>query len=381
MFKVGKWMGKIALPLLLIFCLTGITYASYGDGLYGDVIYGDSGGVAIIEGELALSLSSTLANSNIATTTNLLNLLASASQSHTYTVVFVRELALTAVAQMSNTTQLNGVSILVLNQTIFQSNINLVNVTSLLVLASQVSQAGTTGGTWDVGVTLSAISTLLLDRSPVMNPSLSLTAQANISEVSGMTMNSIASLIAQGSISEAVQLLANASNVLNAYGSVTESSKVDWIKVLGLGMTAQDVYGISGTSYDSSIDFALAAGIAYWGGIRFESAVELSATAKIENIIASMLYEGIVTLNSRGSFEFATQLAYYGSVILNGIATQTLAFGQNLTVTMVLNAISTAVVNSDIGTIAEIAGRRIFIKDTGQRGFIKDTGRRILHVD
>ena len=349
-----KLMGKIILPLLLIFCLTGITYASYGDGLYGDVIYGDSGGIAIIEGDLALSLSATLGNSNIATTTNLLNLLAQASQSHTYTVVFVRELALTAVAQMSNTTQLNGVSILVLNQTIFQSNINLVNVTSLLVLASQVSQAGTTGGTWDVGVTLSAITDIVLSGYRGLSTTLSLQAQSNLASVSKVTVNSVMALTAQGNITEAVQLLANASNIMNASVSMTQGSQVNWIKMLSLSLTAQETFNVSGESYDSAIALDMATGIAYEGGLAFTGQLELSATAQVENIIAEAIAQGVLTLNARGSMETASQLAYVGSVLLRCLAQQTITFNQNLTVATVLSAIATVVVSEDFGGLAQI---------------------------
>lgn len=349
-----KLTGKLFLPFLLMIHLTGIADASYGDGVMGDVIYGDAGGVAVIEAELALALSATLSHSNIATTTNLLTLLASASDSHEATVSFVKELSLMATAEMAHTNQLDGVSVLLLNKTIQQANINIVNITSLMALTAQVSEIYTTGGTYEADVALEAISSLILSAHPEYTGSLSLTAQNNIALASRTAINGVVSLIAQGEMSQAVSLIANASTVLNATGSMSVASQVNWIKMLSLGTTVATSFNVSGEVYDSALDLAMAVGVAWSGGLAITGEVSLDMTTQIENIVAQAISEGVVTLNARGSYESATQLAAVGTVLLRGIATQTLGFNQNLTVTTLLNAIASAVITEDFGGLAQI---------------------------
>ena len=350
-----KWMGKLFLPLLLMIHLTGTVEASYGDGVIGDVIYGDSGGVAVLDAELVLSLQGSLAGTTGATYESLLNILASASQNHENTVAFVKTLALSAVAQMAETTQMNGVSVLLLNQTINQSNLSLVRIDSVLILASQVATTFPTVGTsYDSTVTLSAIANLILNGYRGLSTSLSLQAQSSLAEASQMTMNSITTLTAQGNITEAVQLLANGSNILNASVSMIQGSQVNWIKMLSLSLTAQETFNVSGESYDSAIALDMATGIAYEGGLAFTGQLELSATAQVENIIAEAIAQGVLTLNARGSMETASQLAYVGSVLLRCLAQQTITFNQNLTVATVLSAIATVVVSEDFGGLAQI---------------------------
>jgi len=308
-----------------------------------------------VNSAIALISQSNVSYNATSTIPMMLELLAQASISHTNTVDFVKTLALQAVASLEETNQMNAQSALLLSQTITQSNISLINVNSLLELTSQVSYFNSTGAaTIDVTLILSAISDIVLGNTANMSSGLSLQVQSNIQGVANITKESVMQLTAQGSIDEAVQLLASASTILNAYTSMTIGSKVDWVSMLDYGMSVQQVFSVSGASYTNTLDLAMATEIANAGGLTFTSQIELSATAQIENLVATAIREGILTLNAKGNYEVASQLAYIGTVLLNCIAQQTITFNQNLTVTMVLNAISTAVTTGDIEGVANI---------------------------
>ena len=348
-----RWMGKVILPLIFMFSFAGLAYG-YGDARIGDTRYGESG-VSMIDTELTLTLSGILDNGNALDRQGLLELLTQASDSHENTVDFVKILMLDAVSEMEAMNQMDEVSALTLSQTIEQSNINLVNIDGILTLASQVSQITATGGiSIDVSVSLSAIASLLLFSPMSLSSDVTLQTQSDIADTSKMTMNSVTLLITQGNIDEAVQLITQTSAVLNAQSSLTTTSKVDWISMLGFGMSVQQSFDVTGVTYNDDIDLALASGIANAAGLEYTSSTELSAQAQIEGLIAQAIREGVLTLNAQGNYEVSAQLARIGVVLLNGIAQHTITFNQNLTVTMLLNAIATAVISEDIYAIIEI---------------------------
>jgi hypothetical protein len=294
----------------------------------------------------------------------------------------VREgvIILTAHGDISEAAQLIVLGALLLQAEAQYATINNVEMQTLISLASTMSQIVSVAGlTYDTELVLSAVSNVLLGNQTEMTGAISLPVQATVNQAISLTREGIFELIAQGNIVTAAQLLVNTAVILNASSAVTMTSTVDWHVLLNLSTRAEELFGAGGMSYDTELSLAVAASVVTSAALTINTDISLTVQATMD-ILASLIREGVIALNTRTDYVTASQLTALGIILLNSIATDTEGVTGTYNVEILISAIARAVLTGDTGELAEIVGRRIFIKDNAARDFIKDINRRILNV-
>ncbi len=381
--------------------------------LISQIAYSDSNSTTM---QVALNLPVGIGLSDIGSLDLLssLSLPASMSYNAINTVDFAVSLALSAISTLQESNLITAESAILLTSAVTYSNINTVDMNVLLTLVSQASLSQQfPGASFDVALTLSAISQLIENNSlsrqgelsittlaglqginsldiisvlsllsqitqansnTVIYPAnLTLSASADISNINSMVREGIISLVAQGDINAAAQLATYGGLVLQSISQISDSNTIDWNVLLTLSSQASQSYSISGTSIDVIIALSAVAQAIDSGALIFTSDINLTASASIITLLSSVIREGILTLTAQGDINSAAQLSAYGGLILNAMSQSIASNNQDFNVPLILEAVAQAVVTGDMSLLQTILGievpQRSFESGVSQRSF------------